>query len=304
MHGDTVVTECAAICAYLADAFPEAGLAPEPARRGAYYRWLFFGAGPLEAAVTNQSLGVEVPNERRGMVGYGSLPPVLDALETAIGGGYIAGDRFSAADVYVGAQIGWGLRFGTIESRPAFTEYWERIRQPPRRAPRRRDRRRRRCRRSPKPDPEAAMTERLSEADRERELPALGEAGWGGVPDRDAIRKIWKFRSFSEAWGFMSRAALAAEKLNHHPDWSNSYNVVDVTLTTHACDGLSASTSTSPAASTSSPAPPRSSATTPSRSSASASCTTAGTADRPTTACAPRRPPHNSGAPTLAFTPR
>ena len=131
VHGDTVVTECAAICAYLADAFPEAGLAPEPARRGPYYRWLFFGAGPLEAAVTNQSLGVEVPKERRGMVGYGSLPRVLDALETAIGGGYMAGDRFSAADVYVGAQIGWGLRFGTIESRPAFTEYWERIRQRP-----------------------------------------------------------------------------------------------------------------------------------------------------------------------------
>jgi len=131
VHGGTVVTECAAICAYLADAFPEAGLAPEPARRGPYYRWLFFGAGPLEAAVTNQSLGVEVPKERRGMVGYGSLPRVLDALETAIGGGYMAGDRFSAADVYVGAQIGWGLRFGTIESRPAFTEYWERIRQRP-----------------------------------------------------------------------------------------------------------------------------------------------------------------------------
>ena len=131
VHVDTVVTECAAICAYLADAFPEAGLAPEPARRGPYYRWLFFGAGPLEAAVTNQSLGVEVPKERRGMVGYGSLPRVLDALETAIGGGYMAGDRFSAADVYVGAQIGWGLRFGTIESRPAFTEYWERIRQRP-----------------------------------------------------------------------------------------------------------------------------------------------------------------------------
>ena len=131
VHGDTVVTECAAICAYLADAFPEAGLAPEPARRGPYYRWLFFGAGPLEAAVTNQSLGVEVPKDRRGMVGYGSLPRVLDALETAIGGGYMAGDRFSAADVYVGAQIGWGLRFGTIESRPAFTEYWERIRQRP-----------------------------------------------------------------------------------------------------------------------------------------------------------------------------
>jgi glutathione S-transferase len=132
VHGDTVVTECAAVCAYLADAFPEAGLAPEPARRGAYYRWLFFAAGPLEAAVTNRMLGVEVPEERRGMVGYGSFPRVLDALETAAAaaverGGYIAGDCFSAADVYVGAQIGFGLRFNSIEARPAFTAYWERI---------------------------------------------------------------------------------------------------------------------------------------------------------------------------------
>jgi len=84
------------------------------------------------------------------------------------------------------------------------------------------------------------MTEKLGESDRNRDLPALGEAGWGAVPDRDAIRKIWRFRSFSEAWGFMSRAALAAEKLNHHPEWLNIYNVVDVTLTTHDCDGLSA----------------------------------------------------------------
>ncbi len=84
------------------------------------------------------------------------------------------------------------------------------------------------------------MTDRLDEAGRAAALPGLGETGWGAVPGRDAIRKIWKFRSFSEAWGFMARAALAAEKLNHHPEWSNVYNVVDVTLTTHACDGLSA----------------------------------------------------------------
>lgn len=83
------------------------------------------------------------------------------------------------------------------------------------------------------------MTEKLAEADRARDLPALGAAGWGAVPDRDALRKIWKFRSFSEAWGFMSRVALAAEKLDHHPEWLNVYNVVDVTLTTHACGGLS-----------------------------------------------------------------
>ncbi|MGB5870578.1 MAG: 4a-hydroxytetrahydrobiopterin dehydratase [Albidovulum sp.] len=84
------------------------------------------------------------------------------------------------------------------------------------------------------------MAELLNEAERKAALPALGESGWGAIPDRDAIRKIWKFKSFSEAWGFMSRAALAAEKLNHHPEWSNVYNVVDVTLTTHDCEGLSA----------------------------------------------------------------
>jgi len=79
----------------------------------------------------------------------------------------------------------------------------------------------------------------LDAATRGSALPALGLTGWGGVPERDAIRKIWRFRSFSEAWGFMCRAALAAEKLNHHPEWTNIYNVVDVTLTTHSCDGLS-----------------------------------------------------------------
>jgi 4a-hydroxytetrahydrobiopterin dehydratase len=83
------------------------------------------------------------------------------------------------------------------------------------------------------------MADLLSDAQRQAALPALGETGWGAVTDRDALRKIWKFKSFSEAWGFMSRAALAAEKLNHHPEWSNVYNVVDVTLTTHDCDGLS-----------------------------------------------------------------
>ncbi len=79
----------------------------------------------------------------------------------------------------------------------------------------------------------------LTEAERQADLPPLGETGWGAVPGRDAIRKVWKFRSFSEAWAFMTRAALAAEKLNHHPEWSNTYNVVDVTLSTHDCHGLS-----------------------------------------------------------------
>ena len=83
------------------------------------------------------------------------------------------------------------------------------------------------------------MPETLSEAERDQHLPALAATGWRAATGRDAIRKIWKFRSFGEAWGFMSRSALAAEKLNHHPEWFNAYNVVDVTLTTHECHGLS-----------------------------------------------------------------
>jgi glutathione S-transferase len=127
-HGDTVVTECAAISAYLADAFPAAGLAPPLDQRGSYYRWLFFAAGPLESAVTNQALGFVVPAEREVLAGYGNLARVLDTLEGAVSGdGYIAGERFSAADVYVGAQIGWGMQFGTIDARPAFERYWARL---------------------------------------------------------------------------------------------------------------------------------------------------------------------------------
>jgi glutathione S-transferase len=124
-HGDVVVTECAAICAYLADAFPDAGLAPDPAQRGDYYRWLFFGAGPLEQAVTNRALGFVVPADKSMMAGYGSFEAAMDGLEAAVSGKtYVAGDRFSAADVYVGSQIGWGLQFGSIEKRSAFETYW------------------------------------------------------------------------------------------------------------------------------------------------------------------------------------
>ncbi|MEJ1978156.1 MAG: glutathione S-transferase family protein [Acetobacteraceae bacterium] len=129
-HGDTVVTEGAAICAYLADAFPEAGLAPPPGdrRRGLYYRWMFFAAGPIEAAVTNKALGFEVPPGRERMAGYGCFANVMHALEVAVScSDYVAGDRFTAADVYVGSQIGWGMLFGSIEKRPAFERYWGRI---------------------------------------------------------------------------------------------------------------------------------------------------------------------------------
>lgn len=128
VHGPAVVTEAAAICAYLADTFPEAGLAPRPGERAAYYRWLFFAAGPLEASVTNRALGFTPPEERRGMVGYGSFEAVMDTVERALEAGpYVAGDRFTAADVYFGSQIGWGLMFGSIEARPAFRAYWDRL---------------------------------------------------------------------------------------------------------------------------------------------------------------------------------
>jgi glutathione S-transferase len=133
-HGEVVVTEGSAICAYLADAFPAAGLAPPPgsAARAPYYRWLFFAAGPMEAAFTNKAFGFELPPGRDMSAGYGSLGAVLNALEGAVGGGsYLAGDAFSAADLYVGGQIGFGLRFGTLEKRPAFEAYWERLSQRP-----------------------------------------------------------------------------------------------------------------------------------------------------------------------------
>ena len=127
-HGDVVVTEAAAICAYLADAFPEAGLAPPPAERGAYYRWMFFAAGPLEAATINRALKFEVPRERESMIGYGTLEAVLDTLEAAVSAGeYIAGANFSAADVYVGSHLSFAFQFGSLEKRPAFEDYWSRL---------------------------------------------------------------------------------------------------------------------------------------------------------------------------------
>ena len=127
-HRGAVVTETAAICAYLADAFPNAGLAPAPRERGAYYRWLFFAAGPLEAAIINRSLGFEVPAERERMVGYGTYGTVMDVLEAGLAKtDYAAGSRFTAADVYLGAHIGWGFEFGTIEKRASLVDYWARI---------------------------------------------------------------------------------------------------------------------------------------------------------------------------------
>lgn len=127
-HGTTIITEAAAVCAYLADVFPEAGLAPLPGNRGAYYRWLFFAAGPLEYAITAKELGQLAPADKASMAGYGRFGDVLNALEIAVSGRkHIAGERFSAADVYVGSLIGWGLTHDTIEARAAFQNYWNGI---------------------------------------------------------------------------------------------------------------------------------------------------------------------------------
>ncbi len=129
-HGDVQVTEAAAICAYVADRFPEQNLIPpvNHPSRAAFFRWMFFAAGPLEAAVTAKSLGWQIPEGKSGMVGFGSYDQTINALEKALTpGSYICGEQFTAADVYVGSQVGWGLMFGTIEKRPVFEAYVGRV---------------------------------------------------------------------------------------------------------------------------------------------------------------------------------
>jgi glutathione S-transferase len=131
-HNGKVVTENAAICAYLADAFPEAGLAPEPSERADYYRWLFFAAGPLEYAVTNNAFGMKPPPDREAAVGYGNYKKALDTLEYAVTRmPFIAGNRFTAADLYVGSHLGFGMQFGSIETRPAFEVYYNKLKDRP-----------------------------------------------------------------------------------------------------------------------------------------------------------------------------
>src|SRR5205823_1509215 len=102
------------------------GLAPEPSARGAYYRWLFFAAGCVEPAMSNHSVGWDPANiEMQGRFGYGSYATVMDTLAKAVAGRrYIAGDTFTAADVYVGSMLGFGMQFGVIDKRPEFEAYW------------------------------------------------------------------------------------------------------------------------------------------------------------------------------------
>ena len=133
-HGSAIVTEAAAICAYLADRFPEKNLMPpvNHPNRGSYFRWLFFAAGPLEAAVTAKAFGWQVPEGKNSMAGFGSYNDTLNVLEKALAPGpYICGEQFTAADVYVGSQLGWGMMFGTIEKRPSFEAYVGRLQKRP-----------------------------------------------------------------------------------------------------------------------------------------------------------------------------
>jgi glutathione S-transferase len=128
-HNGKVVTEAAAICLYLADAFPDAGLKPGPEGLADYYRFTLFAAGPVEHAVTSRAMGWQVPEGRDGMAGFGTFDNTIDALEHLLKDRtFVCGDRFTAADVYVGSAVDWGLMFKSIPTRPAFEAYAERLR--------------------------------------------------------------------------------------------------------------------------------------------------------------------------------
>ncbi len=127
-HNGMVVTEVDAICTYLADAFPGAGLAPPPAERGAYYRWIIFTSGAFEAAIINKTLEVDISDEQKRFVGYGSYTDVLNTVEDLLDkNDYVAAGYFTTADLCLGSQIGYGMLYGGVEKRPAFERYWERV---------------------------------------------------------------------------------------------------------------------------------------------------------------------------------
>ena len=129
-HKSRVVTEAAAICAYLADAFPEAGLGPREEEKADYYRWMFFAAGPLEQAVTNNSAGVKPSEQQQRMFGYGHYDLAVNTLADHLAGrDYVCGSRFNAADVYVGSAVMWGTQFGTLPKLDSFVAYAERLSQ-------------------------------------------------------------------------------------------------------------------------------------------------------------------------------
>lgn len=128
-HDGKIVTECAAICHYLAEAHPEAGLLPNADEKADYFRWLFFAAGPVEAAVTNNSMGFTVEDpQKRGLLGYGDYDLVMAVLEDKLAtDDFVCGNRFTMADVYVGSHVIWGMQFGSMPPRESFRAYSERL---------------------------------------------------------------------------------------------------------------------------------------------------------------------------------
>jgi glutathione S-transferase len=133
VHRGTVVTECGAICAYLADAFPATRLAPpiDSPLRGTYYRWLFFGGSCVEAAVIDRMLARPAAS-RPGALGYGSYEDTIATLAKALTPGpYILGPQFSAADVYIGSQLAFGMMMKALEPQPVFEDYVSRLHERP-----------------------------------------------------------------------------------------------------------------------------------------------------------------------------
>ena len=129
-HKGRVVTEAAAICAYLADVFPEAGLAPRDEEKADYYRWLFFAAGPIEQAVTNKAAGFEGSEQQQRMFGFGHYDLAVNTLADHLGRHeHVCGSRFTAADVYVGSAVMWGTQFGTLPKLDNFVAYADRLSQ-------------------------------------------------------------------------------------------------------------------------------------------------------------------------------
>ncbi len=127
-HGDTVVTEAPAIAMYLADLFPNAGLAPAPGdkSRGSYLRWLVFNSACVEPALIDRALKREGGSP--SMLPYGSTDTTIDVLASALRQGpYLLGERFSAADTIIGSGVGWMLQFKLLPERPEFTSYVERL---------------------------------------------------------------------------------------------------------------------------------------------------------------------------------
>ncbi|MBO9574513.1 MAG: glutathione S-transferase family protein [Sphingobium sp.] len=128
MHRGKVVTESAAICAYLAETFPSVGLAPTPDERADYYRWLFFAAGAVEPAMSHKAAGFAPTAENERMLGYGTFERTVDVLAAHLEGrDFICGDRFNAADVYVGSMVLWGTQFNLLPARPSFDRYGARL---------------------------------------------------------------------------------------------------------------------------------------------------------------------------------